>query len=58
MSWVLWPVSKIFEYKVTGPLDQPKVEPVFFIPKILLAPFHPIKTIKDMFPENTKKPSR
>jgi hypothetical protein len=53
MSWVLWPVSKIFEYKVTGPLEQPKLEPVFFIPKILLAPFHPIKTIKDLIPDES-----
>jgi hypothetical protein len=48
-STALWPVSKLFEYKVTGTLAQPKPEPVYLIPKIFLAPLHPLKAIKGVF---------
>ena len=46
VSAVLWPVSKIFECHVTGDLDQPIVKPVF-IPKILLVPLHPWRSLED-----------
>jgi hypothetical protein len=49
MSSVLWPVSKIFECRVTGKLEDPKVAPVYFIPKVLLAPLHPIRSVEDLF---------
>ena len=39
VSTVLWPVTKLFEYKVTGTLDDPKAEPVYLIPKVMLLPF-------------------
>ncbi len=48
MSTVLWPVSKVFECRVTGKLEDPKVTPVYFIPKVLLAPLHPIRSIEDL----------
>jgi hypothetical protein len=48
-SKILWPVSKIFEYRVTGTLEDPKAEPLYIIPKILLLPFAPFKVLKDMF---------
>ena len=48
ISKILWPVTKIFEYKITGTLEQPKTEPVFLIPKVILFPLQPIKTIKDL----------
>jgi hypothetical protein len=51
VSLALWPVSKIFEYQISGTLAQPKMDPVFFIPKVLLMPFHPIRTIKELLPE-------
>jgi hypothetical protein len=50
VSTALWPVSKLFEYKVTGTLADPKLEPVYLVPKIFLAPLHPIKSIKEIFP--------
>ncbi|MCI0747967.1 MAG: AsmA-like C-terminal region-containing protein [Verrucomicrobia subdivision 3 bacterium] len=56
ISKVFWPVTKMFEYEVTGTLAQPKAEPLYIVPKILLFPFQPIKTIKDMFPEQPKPP--
>jgi hypothetical protein len=46
-------VTKLFEYKVTGTLGQPKIEPVYFVPKLVLMPFHPIRTIKELFPEES-----
>ena len=39
LSLALWPVSKTFEYQITGTVHEPKSEPVF-IPKILF--FHPL----------------
>jgi AsmA-like C-terminal region len=51
LSAVLWPVSKIFEYKITGTLHDPKSEPVFFVPRIIMLPLHPIRTIREMMPE-------
>ena len=48
VSTVLWPVSKVFECRVTGKLDDPKATPVYF-PKILLAPLHPIRTLEELF---------
>ena len=51
VSKVLWPVSKMFEYKVTGTLAKPDMEPVYVVPKIFLAPLHPVKAIRGMFEE-------
>jgi hypothetical protein len=52
ISTVFWPVTKLFEYKVTGSLSQPKTEPLFFVPKIVLMPFHPLRTLKDLLPDD------
>jgi AsmA-like C-terminal region len=49
VSTALWPVSKIFEYHITGPLEKPKSEPIFVLPKLLLFPLHPIRTLEDIF---------
>ena len=55
VSTVLWPVSKMFEYKVTGTLAKPEMEPVYMVPKIFLAPLHPMKAIRGMFEEPPSK---
>ncbi|HLZ54217.1 MAG TPA: AsmA-like C-terminal region-containing protein [Verrucomicrobiae bacterium] len=47
LSTALWPVSKLFEYKITGTLQQPQSEPVY-IPKVLLLPLHPIRSLEEM----------
>jgi hypothetical protein len=56
VSTVFWPVSKLFEYKVSGTLGEPKAEPVFLIPKVMLLPFqmpfHPFRTLKGLLPED------
>jgi hypothetical protein len=50
ISPFLWPVSKVFEYKVTGTLENPKKEPVHDVSKLLLVPLHPIRTLEDLIP--------
>jgi hypothetical protein len=55
VSTVFWPVTKLFEYKVTGTLGQPKLDPVYFIPKIVQIPFHPFRTLKEMMPEDSSR---
>jgi hypothetical protein len=52
LSLALWPVSKTFEYQITGSIHKPKSDPVF-IPKVLFFPLHPVETIKDMMPDQT-----
>jgi len=49
VSTALWPVSKLFEYHVTGTLKNPKSEPVY-VPKFLLMPLHPIRSLEELFP--------
>jgi hypothetical protein len=52
VSKVFWAVTKVFEYKITGTFGKPKPEPVF-IPKLLLAPFHPLRTLRELVdPDN------
>ncbi len=57
VSTVLWPVTKLFEYKVGGTLGEPKAEPVYLIPKVMLLPFqmpfHPWRTLKGLLPEDS-----
>jgi hypothetical protein len=58
ISTVLWPVSKLFEYKITGTLKNPKSEPVYVIPKLLLIPLHPIRSLEEILPTgDTNVPS-
>ena len=49
VSTALWPVSKIFEYHVTGSLQNPKSEPIYVLPRLLLIPLHPIRTLENLF---------
>lgn len=48
ISLATMPLTKVFEYKVTGTLAQPKTDPLY-VPKLLLLPLHPLKTLKDIF---------
>ena len=54
LSKLFWPVTKLFEYRIHGTLDQPKTEPLYIVPKLLLLPLHPFRTLKGMFPEEKK----
>ena len=49
VSTALWPVSKLFEYHITGTLKNPKSEPVY-VPKLLLVPLHPFRSLEELFP--------
>ncbi len=52
LSVALWPVSKTFEYRISGTIHKPKSDPMF-IPRVFFFPLHPVQTIKDMIPEDT-----
>ena len=47
LSTALWPVSKLFEYQITGTLRQPQFKPVY-IPKFMLMPLHPLRSLEEM----------
>jgi len=56
VSLVFWPVTKALEYHVTGTLGAPQMDPLY-MPKFMLAPLHPFKTLKDMMPpDDTNAP--
>jgi hypothetical protein len=47
LSFAFTPLSKLFEYHISGPLQNPVMEPVY-VPKfimLLLRPFHTLKSI-------------
>lgn len=48
MNMALWPVAKLFEYKISGSLAEPKLAPVY-IPKILMLPLSPLRTLEELF---------
>lgn len=45
------PFTKLFEYKVTGTLKNPKSFPLY-VPKELFMPFHPIRSLEELLPAN------
>jgi hypothetical protein len=55
VSLVFSPLTKLFEYKVTGTMHEPQKEPLY-IPKPLLFPFHPFRALKEIFSE--EKPEK
>jgi len=51
VSTVLSPFSKMFEYKITGSLENPKREPVYIVPKLVAMPFLPFRGLKELLLE-------
>jgi hypothetical protein len=49
VSLTLKPMTKLFEYKVTGTLAHPKKEPLYLPTRMLFMPLHPIQTLEDVF---------
>ena len=46
---VLWPVTELMKYKITGTLAEPKPEPLH-IPKLIYKPLlHPFRTLEELF---------
>ena len=51
ISFFTSPLTKIFEYKVTGTLENPIKDPVVpFVPRILEMPLHPIRALEELIP--------
>ncbi|NBR84289.1 MAG: hypothetical protein EBS84_01050 [Proteobacteria bacterium] len=55
LSFLTSPMTKVFEYKVTGSLANPKSEPRF-IPKFLLLPLRPFQTIREFLTPEKSTP--
>jgi hypothetical protein len=53
-SFALWPVSKLFQYRITGTLDEPKTEPTY-VPKWFFFPLHPLRTLEELFTPDAGK---
>jgi hypothetical protein len=54
LSAALSPFTKLFEYRVRGTLTAPVAEPLY-VPKLLMVPLHPIRSIRDLFLPPDKK---
>ena len=52
-SIALSPLEKLFEYRLTGTLDEPVTGPAH-VPTLLLFPFRPFGTLKDLLPEERR----
>jgi hypothetical protein len=53
VSTALWPVSKLFEYKISGTLERPESEPVYVVPRLLLMPLHPLRSLEEILSSDT-----
>ncbi len=51
LTFVLSPFTKLFIYDVKGTLKKPLAEPRY-VPKLLLAPLRPFKTIRSLLPKD------
>jgi hypothetical protein len=49
------PLTKLYEYKVTGTLSEPKMEPLYMLPKLMTLPLKPFKYIWNIFDGDKKK---
>jgi hypothetical protein len=57
ISLAFKPVTKLLEYRVTGTLSKPKPEPLYFLPRLLMLPLHPIKTLEELLPSSNSSSS-
>jgi hypothetical protein len=54
LTLALSPIAKVFEYKVTGLLREPEMEPVY-LPNFLMHTLHPFRSLKQILPEKPKE---
>jgi hypothetical protein len=47
LSLALWPISKVFEYRISGTLAEPKITPVYFVPKIMRLPVDILREMRE-----------
>ena len=57
LSFLTAPMTKVFEYHVTGSLGNPKSEPRF-IPKFLMLPLRPFQTIREFLTPDKPDPEK
>ncbi len=57
LSFLTSPMTKVFEYRVTGSLANPKSEPRF-IPKFLLLPLRPFQAIREFLTPDKPEPEK
>ena len=50
------PLSKVFEFRVTGTLAEPEPEPVWFLPRLMILPLSPFRTLEDLLDPRPAKP--
>ena len=55
LRYALAPLSKLFEYHITGTVNKPVKEPMY-IPKFLMMILRPFHTMKQMNQENSQPP--
>jgi hypothetical protein len=55
LGWMLTPLDKLFEYRVTGTLQKPITRPLY-IPKVFTAMLHPFKALKETRPPPASAP--
>jgi hypothetical protein len=55
LSFITAPFTKLFEYKVDGSLGNPKLKPLYILPKLLFLPFKPFKALFDVFEGKPKE---
>jgi hypothetical protein len=56
LGWMLRPLDKLFEYRVTGTLQKPITHPLY-IPKVVMAMLRPFRTLKELLPPPPAKTS-
>jgi hypothetical protein len=56
LGWMLTPLDKIFEYRVTGTLQKPITQPLY-IPKVFMAVLRPFRTLKELLPPPAPAPA-
>jgi len=49
------PLTKLFEVKVSGTLDQPKRDMLYLFPRVIMMPLHPFRMLKELFPQEEPK---
>jgi hypothetical protein len=52
VSAMFTPLGKMFEYRITGPLRDPTMEPIY-VPKFIMLMLHPFHTIKSIAEPNS-----
>jgi hypothetical protein len=56
ISMMFTPLSKLFEYRITGPLRDPVMEPIY-VPKFVLLMLHPFHTLKTIATPASSRPT-